>query len=257
VRVATTDAFLDLRSEPKPYIETAEHPVPRPPGLMLPERFHRLRSVLDRRQPDLTVVMDRVHKEHNLSAILRNCDAVGVLSVHAVVPEGGLTLHHDTSGGTSKWMRVREHPGIGEALDALGRDGFQVVAAHPSDTAVDYREVDYTLPTALLMGAERFGVSEAALARADVTAVIPMVGMVRSLNVSVATSLFLFEAYRQREAAGMYEESRLPRDTYDRILFEWAYPEFAERFQEAGEPYPGLGADGEFLGSPLPGAERV
>lgn len=80
-----------------------------------------------------------------------------------------------------------------------------------------------------------------------------MVGMVRSLNVSVATSLFLFEAYRQREAAGMYDGPRLPREAYDQILFEWAYPEFAQRFQEAGEPYPSLGPDGEFLDSPRPG----
>lgn len=120
---------------------------------MLPQRFHRLRSVLDRRQPDLTVLMDRVHKEHNLSAILRNCDAVGVLSVHAVVPEGGLTLHHDTSGGTAKWIRIRQHPDVDRALDILGREGMQVVAAQPSETALDYREVDYVRPTALLMGA--------------------------------------------------------------------------------------------------------
>ena len=75
---------------------------------MRPERFHRLRSVLTRRQPDLTVLMDRVHKSHNFSAILRNCDATGVLEAHVVVPEGGdLDLHHGTSAvkDVSGWCR--------------------------------------------------------------------------------------------------------------------------------------------------------
>lgn len=222
---------------------------------MLPKRFHRLRSVLARRQPDLTVLMERVHKEHNVSAILRNCDAVGVLDVHAVAPAEGIRVHHDTSGGTAKWIPVHRHEGIRQAVSTLKGDGFQLVAAHPGSSAVDYREVDYTRPTALLVGTERFGVSEEALELVDVTAVIPMVGMVRSLNVSVATSLFLFEAYRQREVAGYYEDARLDPHQFRRILFEWAYPDFARRFQEAGEPYPELGPDGEILGSPLPTGE--
>lgn len=211
---------------------------------MRPERFHRLRSVLDRRQPDLTVVMDRVNKGHNLSAVLRNCDAVGVLEVHAVLPEGGLTLHHDTSAGTAKWMRVHEHPDLVQALERVRSDGLQVVAAHAGPQAIDYRDVDYTLPTAILMGAELFGVSPEGLDAADVTAALPMVGMARSLNVSVATALFLYEAYRQRAAEGMYDTSRMDPERYRSILFEWAYPEFARRYRDAGVPYPELDPDG-------------
>lgn len=221
---------------------------------MLPKRFHRLKGVLERRQPDLTVLMERVHKEHNVSAILRNCDAVGVLEVHAVAPSQGIRIHHDTSGGTAKWIPLHRHQSIDEAADALKTKGYQLVAAHPSETAVDYRVVDYTRPTAILMGTERFGVSDGALKAADVTAIIPMVGMVRSLNVSVATSLFLFEAYRQREAAGFYQAPRLDEERFKRILFEWAYPDFARRFRASGQPYPKLGPDGEILGSPLPDA---
>ncbi len=213
------------------------------------ERFERIRRVLDRRQPDLTVVMERVNKPHNFSAILRNCDAAGVLEVHAVPPDHGLTLHHETSGGSAKWMEVHEHPDAPAAIGRLQERGFQVVAAHPTRDAVDFRAVDYTRPTAILMGAELFGVSDEALAATDLTAVIPMVGMVRSLNVSVATALFLYEAQRQREAAGMYAPpSRLEPDRYESILFRWAYPDFALRFDERSLPYPELGPDGKILG---------
>lgn len=212
---------------------------------MTPERFRRLLQVLDRRQPDLTVLMERVHKEHNLSAIARNCDAVGVLEIHAVVPNQGLRLHRDTSGGTGKWMELHQHHCVMEAVGTLKERGFQVVAAHPDSRAVDYREMDYTRPTSILVGAELFGVSDEAVASADVTATIPMMGMVRSLNVSVATSLFLFEALRQREQRGMYAAPRLSPERHRETLFRWAYPDHARRYREAGLPAPELGPDGE------------
>jgi len=221
---------------------------------MLPKRFHRLRAVLQRRQPDLTVLMERVHKEHNLSAILRNCDAVGVLEVHAVASNGGLKLHRNTSGGTAKWIRVHRHLDANEAIRHLQETGHQVVAAHPGPDAVDFREVDYSRPTAILMGTELLGLSEEAQAEADLSASIPMVGMVRSLNVSVATALFLYEAQRQRQLKGMYERSRLDPERFRRILFEWSYPGFARRYRDAGLPYPDLDEDGEILGPPPPGA---
>jgi tRNA (guanosine-2'-O-)-methyltransferase len=72
-----------------------------------------------------------------------------------------------------------------------------------------------------------------------------MAGLVHSLNVSVATALLLFEAQRQRSAAGMYERSRLAPEEFERRLFEWAYPSIARTRREAGRPYPPLGPDGE------------
>jgi tRNA (guanosine-2'-O-)-methyltransferase len=215
---------------------------------MRPERFHRLRAVLIRRQPDLTVLMDRVHKSHNFSAILRNCDAAGVLEAHVVVPEGGdLDLHHGTSAGTKKWIHVVYHRSVSEAMGRLKAAGFAVLAAHPSPDALDYREVDYTRPTAITLGAELHGVSAEGLDLADAHVSIPMMGMVHSLNVSVASSLLLFEAARQRVDAGMYERSRLAPDAFDERLFEWCYPSLALSRQQEGRPYPSLGPDGEIL----------
>lgn len=216
---------------------------------MRPQRFHRLRSVLTRRQPDLTVLMEKVNKTHNFSAILRNCDAVGVLEAHVVPPRHGLDLHHGTSAGTKKWIRVHTWEGVAPAVAHLKERGFAVVAAHPADDAVDYRSVDFTRPTALMMGAELHGVSDEALALADTHVVVPMVGMVHSLNVSVATALLLFEAFRQRDAAGMYDASRLDADAFRRTLFEWAYPTLARRYREDDRPYPPLDPDGQLPSS--------
>jgi tRNA (guanosine-2'-O-)-methyltransferase len=210
-----------------------------------PERFRRLRAALERRQPDLTVLMDGVHKSHNFSAILRSCDAVGVLEAHVVAPEGAVAVHHAASAGTKKWIAVRGHADVAEAAAHLHARGFRLLAAHPSAHALDYRSVDYTLPTALVLGAELHGLSGAALSMADAHITIPMVGLVHSLNVSVASALVLFEAYRQRSAAGMYERSRMSPEDFSRRLFEWAHPTLARRRREAGRPYPALGPDGE------------
>jgi tRNA (guanosine-2'-O-)-methyltransferase len=214
---------------------------------MRSERFRRLREVLARRQPDLTVLMDRVNKAHNLSAILRNCDAVGVLEAHAVAAEPGLEMHHATSAGTKKWITVRRHASVGAAIEHLRGRGFAILAANPSADALDYREADYTGPVAITLGAELEGVSPEALERADLHVSIPMVGMVRSLNVSVAASLLLFEAFRQRMAAGSYDESRLAPEAFEARLFEWAYPAIARSRRERGLPYPRLDADGRIV----------
>ena len=214
---------------------------------MNPERFSKLTTALRRRQPDLTVLMERVHKSHNLSAILRNCDSVGVLEAHAVPPPEGLDVHGHTSAGTSKWVKVVRHPTTQNAVETLKDRGFRVLAAHPGPDATDFRAVDYTRPTAIMMGAELLGLSEEGIALADELVVIPMVGMVHSFNVSVAAALLLFEAFRQRQAAGMYDASRLDPLEYQRILFEWSYPRVARLYREQGTPYPALSPDGGFV----------
>ena len=211
---------------------------------MNPERFDKLAKALRRRQPDLTVLMERVHKSHNLSAILRNCDAVGVLEAHAIPPDEGLQIHSHTSAGTAKWVRLVRHRTIQAAIEELKGRGFRVLAAHPGPEAVDFREADFTVPTALMMGAELLGLSDEALASADLQISIPMVGMAQSFNVSVAAALLLFEAFRQREAAHMYDESRIDPEDSKRILFEWAYPRIARHCRDRGTPYPSLGDDG-------------
>lgn len=214
---------------------------------MRPERFHRIRQVLRRRQPDLTVLMERVHKPHNFSAILRNCDAAGVLEAHAVAPDDGLPVYRGTSASASEWIPVRDHASVGAAAAFLEGNGFRLVAAHHSEEAVSWTDVDFTDSTALMVGTELHGLTDEALELADAVVSVPMVGMVRSLNVSVATAVLLYEAFRQRDAAGFYARRRLGDVRYRRLLFEWSYPRIAGVLRTEGRPYPELGPDGEIL----------
>jgi tRNA (guanosine-2'-O-)-methyltransferase len=167
-----------------------------------------------------------------------------VLEAHAVPPEGGLEVSASSSAGASKWVPVRRHRDISTAVAALRASGFRVVAAHPTRGARDYRKVDFTQPTALLVGSELQGVSDGGISLADELVLIPMMGMVHSLNVSVATSLLLYEAARQRQSAGLYERSRLDPEQYRTLLFEWGYPRLAKRLRAEGRAYPLITADG-------------
>ncbi|GIX29569.1 MAG: tRNA (guanosine(18)-2'-O)-methyltransferase [Porticoccaceae bacterium] len=210
-----------------------------------PRRLARIRAVLERRQPDLTVVADRVHKPHNLAAILRTCDGVGVGRVHAVAPDpAALSPCPETAAGSHRWVEVVRHDTVAAAIAAVRAAGMAVWAVHLSPRAVDFREVDYTRPAALLVGAEKQGPSDEAVAAADGEVVIPMFGMVESFNVSVACALVLMEARSQRERAGLYDRRRLSDEEYHRLLVEWAHPAVARFCRRRGLPYPPLEPDG-------------
>lgn len=218
-----------------------------------PERYQRILSVLQKRQPTLTVLMDEVNKPHNLSAIIRTCDAVGVLQAHAVPPKGGQLAEFEghtyeaTSGSAHKWVAVQPYQDGQSAVKELQGRGFQVLATHLSQRSVDYREIDYTKPSCVLLGAEKWGVSDEVAAAADANIIIPMFGMVQSLNVSVAAATILFEAQRQRIAASMYEQPQLDTDELARLAFEWAYPDLAPGYRERGEAYPALDEHGRMI----------
>ena len=207
---------------------------------MTERRRQRIFDVLSRRQPDFTVLAEDVYKPHNLSAIIRSSEAVGIGTVHAVNPTGGVPTYSDTSASADKWVRLQVHADINVAVDDLREQGMQVLAAHFTDRAVDYREVDYTKPTALILGNEKDGVSQRAGSLADEHVIIPMLGMVQSLNVSVAAAVILFEAQRQRFEAGLYSEPQMKKAELDRLAFEWLHPREARVLRDRGETYPAL-----------------
>lgn len=218
---------------------------------MNPQRYARIREMLALRQPDLTVCMEQVHKPHNVSAIIRTADAVGVHEVHAVWPGNRMHTMASAAAGSNSWVEVKTHPTIGDAVSELKRQGMQILATHLSDNAVDFREIDYTRPTCILMGQEKTGITREALNLADQDIIIPMIGMVQSLNVSVASALILYEAQRQRQIAGMYqrEHSALSDTEQQRLLFEGGYPVLAKVATRKGLPYPRITGNGEIEAS--------
>lgn len=218
---------------------------------MTSERCARLDAVLARRQPDLTVYTENLHKPRNFSAMVRSCDAVGINEMHVLPGEDDLRKHWKTSQGAEKWMCIRTHSSSGDACAHLKTNGFQLVAAHLSDAAVDFREVDFTRPIALVMGSELFGVSDTTLSHVDLQISIPMMGVTQSLNVSVACAIVLYEAQRQRQLAGMYDRCRLDNETLACQRFEWLHPVLADYCQRHGLDYPLLDESGE-LAEPMP-----
>lgn len=196
---------------------------------MTPERKARIEQIAARRQPDLTVFLERVHKAHNVAAILRSCDAVGVMEAHAVPPTGGIPPLNHTAQGAQRWVRLHRHHDAVLGLRELKAQGHSLYAAHFSDRAVDFRQPDYTQPAVIVLGTEKFGVSEEARAECDTEIVIPMLGMTHSLNVSVAAALILYEAQRQRQVAGLYAPRSLDTEPWKSLSDGWIQRELDRR----------------------------
>jgi len=189
-------------------------------------RMSRLETVLRRRQPDLTVVMENIHDPHNVSAILRSCDAAGVMGVQLIYtstefPDFG----KKSSASAKKWVEQRRFERVQECYQKLHEEGYAIYATHLEEAAKEPYEIDMTQKIAFVVGNEHEGVSMEAAQLADGIIQIPMFGMIQSLNVSVATAVILFEAVRQRIAAGHYTKTKLSEIDLTKLLKEWAMKE--------------------------------
>lgn len=204
--------------------------------LVLDRRLERFREVLERRQRDLILFVDNVKNEHNFSAILRTCDAVGILKVYYYY-EGkkDVSINEGITIGAHRWLLIERVGSAPQKIRELKEEGFQIVATWLGEGSVDFREVDYTKPTVLVVGNELKGVSEEVVRLADVRVEIPMMGMVRSLNVSVATAIILYEAQRQRWDRGMYKRASLSEEEMEKIIEKWAYKDvIRDRLRDRG-----------------------
>ena len=190
------------------------------------QRIARIDDILTRKQPLLQVMLDNVHSSQNLSTIIRSSDAVGVLDIYyASATNETLRIHKTITQGAHRWThrhRVKEVDRV-TFLKEKKKEGFQIVVTHLEERAISFREVDYTKPTLLVMGNEREGVSAELIKEATHVIVIPMEGMVQSLNVSVATALLLYEAQRQLENAGRYKSPQIALEKREEIKAAWVY----------------------------------
>lgn len=194
-----------------------------PELLGTPERVEKLRAVVDKRQPSLSIVLENVHDPHNVSAVLRSCDATGVLDVHLVYTgkQKFPDLGERSSASARKWVGQRHHRSIEECYSALHNEGKRIYATHLGDNAVSLYDVDFTQPIAIVFGNEHAGVTEEAVRLADGNMRIPQAGIVQSLNISVACAVTLFEAFRQRLQAGMFDSPQFSAEERNRLLCEW------------------------------------
>lgn len=190
---------------------------------MTPERKHRIQSVLSHRQNDLTVVLENVFDPHNISAVMRSCDAVGVQEIYVLNTR--IPRHKKwgsrSSSSAAKWLTIHQFENAEECFAALREKYSTILTTHLSSDAVSLYSADLTRSTALVFGNEHAGVSEEMRAMADGNFVIPQVGMIQSLNISVACAVSLYEAYRQKAAAGHYRQPKLTISDYSSLSKLW------------------------------------
>lgn len=190
-------------------------------------REQKIRSVIRQSQPDLTVVLENIFDPLNISAVLRSCDAVGIREVFVVytkpyLDKRGLVLGKRTSGGTFKWIDVYVFENLEECFNRVRQRYGRILATHLGEKSENVYALDFTQPTALLFGNEDEGVSADALDLCDGNFNIPQVGFAESLNISVACAVTLFEARRQRETKGFYDENpKLNADEQEQLFNRW------------------------------------
>ena len=191
---------------------------------MTPQRAIRLEEVLAKRQNDLTVVMENVFDPHNVAAIMRTCDAVGICEVYAVTDT--IPLHKNwgyrSSRSANKWVVLHSYSDKETCIRDIRKKYDLMLASYIGDGVASLHDTDFTRKTALIFGNEKYGVSETFRLACDGFFTIPQVGMIHSLNVSVACAVTLYEAFRQKKANGHYAETRLSVAELNAIRLDWA-----------------------------------
>jgi tRNA (guanosine-2'-O-)-methyltransferase len=168
---------------------------------LLPERRERIDRAVASRTRTLTVVLEAFCDPHNVSAVLRSCEAFGVQEVHLVEgPMKPWDRNKKVSQNADKWLDVVRWKSTADCLGHLKSRGFSIYATRLGPGSRPLGELSFAGPVALVLGNESRGVSREALALADLAYAIPMRGLVRSLNVSVAAAVSLFRAVERREA---------------------------------------------------------
>jgi tRNA (guanosine-2'-O-)-methyltransferase len=187
-----------------------------------PERIEKVDRVLALRQPDLRVVLEGVTIAHNASAVIRTCDAAGVLHLDLISPNPELLRFNEAiSTRADKWLEIGVHGTAAGCFTPLKAAGYRIIATRLEKRATPYTEIDYTQPLALVFGNESGGISAESLAFADEVVRIPMFGMVQSLNLSVSVAVILYEALRQRAAKGLLQKSRLTPGEIAQLRKKW------------------------------------
>lgn len=191
---------------------------------MTEARKEKLTQVIQNRQFDLTIVLENVFDPHNISAVMRTCDAVGVQELFILNTK--IPRHKKwgarSSSSAAKWLTIHQFDDVDLCFEAVRKRYSRIITTHLSSDASSLYSLDLTQPTALVFGNEHSGVSEEIRQRADGNFIIPQVGIIQSLNISVACAVTLYEAFRQKEKVGHYEgEKLLINSGREQLLNEW------------------------------------
>lgn len=183
------------------------------------KRKNRIIEVAGYRQLSLHVVLENIHDPHNVSAIFRTCDAAGVPAVSLVYNiEKFPKIGKKSSGSAFKWIEREKYKSVDDCYSFLRKHGFKIYASSITAGAKSLYELNLKEKCAIVLGNEHRGVSDEAAKLADEKFLIPMYGMVQSLNVSVATAVVLYEAVRQREGEKMYSQNKTGTEELEELI---------------------------------------
>ncbi|MGF7233048.1 TrmH family RNA methyltransferase [Arachidicoccus sp.] len=194
---------------------------------MTVERRKKLENVFNNRQTDLTIVFENVQDPHNISAVLRTCESVGIQDIYILNhtiplhPKFGKELGTRSSSSAWKWLTIHNFDNVLDCVQDLKENGFKLMATHLASDAIDLYDVDFRKKIALIFGNERKGVSNQMLALCDGNFLIPQVGIIQSLNISVACAVSLYEAYRQKKLAGHYPRKTSTNERLQQLRNNW------------------------------------
>lgn len=193
---------------------------------MTEERLEKFRIATKRRQSNLTVILENVHDPHNLGAVLRSCDSVGIKEIFVLYTDPSLAgrkqikLNKRTSSGARRWVDVHLYADVEACFAHVRKNYDKIYSTHLEEQPTSLYELDLTQSIALMFGNEKDGLSELSLSYSDGNFIIPQMGMVQSLNISVACAVSIYEALRQREVAGMYTDNLPMTDGEQTALYE-------------------------------------
>lgn len=184
-----------------------------------------LEKVAKQRQGDLTVVLENVIDPHNIGAVIRSCDSVGIREIFILFTEeidyDEFVVGKRTSTGSRKWVDVHVYVDAAACFQHVKKNYGSVLSTHLGEDSKSLYELDLTEATALLFGNERDGLSQEALSYSDGNFIIPQMGMAKSLNISVACAISVFEASRQRHEAGFYTNNPWPEEKQEALLNDY------------------------------------
>ncbi len=192
---------------------------------MTPERTERLNKVLSKRQPGITVVLENVSDPHNISAVMRTCDAIGIQDIYVLNTdfEKHKKWGSKSSSSAAKWLTIHQFTDVKTCFEQLRKHYSKIYTTHLSKDAVDLYKLDLTESVALVFGNEHSGVSDELIGLCDGNFIIPQVGIIKSLNISVACAVTLYEAYRQKNIAGHYDQQQLEGKAFEQLKTNWGF----------------------------------
>jgi tRNA (guanosine-2'-O-)-methyltransferase len=191
---------------------------------MTPERKNKLVSVLSKRQSNLTVLIENVQDPHNISAVMRTCDAVGIQDIYILTTK--IPRHKKwgakSSSSAAKWLTIHQFDNVNNCVSELRKKYKKIYTTHLATDAISLYDINFTESIALVFGNEHEGVSEELRNLADGNFIIPQMGIIQSLNISVACAVSIYEALRQKTNAGHYNATSLPQEIMNQLMLQWS-----------------------------------